>query len=92
MTKEKNTTIEKQLANKRFIVIIKALRTDKDYLRIVYIIYIKVLYNIIDFIQKTRQDRQTKKEIDLIILLKDSVYNRLKKQDIAELIVNKLVI
>jgi hypothetical protein len=51
-----------------------------------------MLYNIIDFIQKTRQNKQAKKDVNLIILLKDLMYKQLNKQDIKELTINKLVI
>jgi hypothetical protein len=54
--------------------------------------HVKVLYNIIDFVQKTRQDKQAKKDVNLIILLKDLMYKQLGKQNAKELTVNKLAI
>jgi hypothetical protein len=57
-----------------------------------YIIHIKVLYNIIDFTQKTRQDKQAKKNVNLIILLKNLTYKQLSKQNTRKLTVNKLTI
>jgi hypothetical protein len=58
----------------------------------VYIIYIKVLYNIIDFTQKTKQGKQAKKYVNLIILLKNLIYKQLSKQDTRKLTINKLII
>jgi hypothetical protein len=54
--------------------------------------HVKVLYNIIDFAQETKQDKQAKKDVNLIILLKDLMYKQLGKQDTKELIINKLTI
>jgi hypothetical protein len=57
-----------------------------------YIIHVKVLYNIIDFAQKTGQGRQARENVNLIILLKNLVYKQLGKQDTKKLTVNKLAI
>jgi hypothetical protein len=55
-------------------------------------VYVKVLYNIIDFAQKTGQGKQVRENVNLIILLKDLTYKQLGKQNAEELTVDKLVI
>jgi hypothetical protein len=54
--------------------------------------YIRVLYSIIDFAQKTGQGKQAEENVNSIILLKDLTYKQLSKQNAKELTMNKLAI
>jgi hypothetical protein len=42
-----------------------------DFLEIVYIVYIRILYNIIDFAQETGRKGRNSEDMNLIILLTD---------------------
>jgi hypothetical protein len=79
ITKKKDIAIKKWLKDKGFITAIKALGTGRDYPQIVYIMYVRVLYSIIDFAQETGQNKQARKDVNLIILLKDLTYKQLSK-------------
>ena len=71
---EKDTIIEKWLEDKGFIMATRALGIGGDYPGIVYIVYLGLLYSIIDFIQETRRGGQAGEDMDSIILLEDSIY------------------
>ena len=67
-----------------------ALGTGGDYPRIVYIVHIGVPYGMIDFAQETGRGGRAGEEVDSIVLLEDAEYQRLEKQDAAELTVDEL--
>jgi hypothetical protein len=60
-------------------MVTRVLRIGGNYLGIIYIVYIRVLYRLIDFAQETRRGSQAREEVDLIILLEDLEYKQLKK-------------
>jgi hypothetical protein len=67
----KEETIILWIENSRFYIAIGALRTSVDFLGIVYIVYIRILYSMIDFTQETRRKGRNREDIDIIILLTD---------------------
>ncbi len=66
-----------------------ALGTGGDYPGIVYIVHIGVPYGMIDFAQETGRSGRAREDIDSIILLEDAEFQRLEKQDAAELTVDE---
>ena len=60
----KEETIILWIENSGFCVAIGALRTGVDFLGIVYIIHIRILYSMIDFTQETRRRGHNKEDID----------------------------
>jgi hypothetical protein len=46
----KDKVIEEWLKKEGFLIAIKALRTGVDFLRVIYIVYIRILYRLIDFV------------------------------------------
>jgi hypothetical protein len=65
----KDEVIKEWLKKGGFLTIIKALRTSIDFLRVIYIIYIRVLYKLINFTQESSRDKRNGEVINSIILL-----------------------
>ncbi|KFZ20111.1 hypothetical protein V501_00292 [Pseudogymnoascus sp. VKM F-4519 (FW-2642)] len=90
MEDEKDAAVEEWLKGEGFIAATGALGMGGDYLGIVYVMHIRVPYGLIDFAQETRRGGWAREEVDSIILLEDSEYRRLERQEAAELTVDKL--
>jgi superfamily II DNA helicase RecQ len=90
MVDEKDAAVEKWLQDAGFMAATGALGTGGDYPRIVYIVHIGVPYGMIDFAQETGRGGRAGEEVDSIILLEDGEFQRLEKQDAAELTVDEL--
>ena len=90
MVEEKDAAVEKWLQGEGFIAATGALGSGGDYPGIVYIVHIRVPYGMIDFAQETGRGGRAGEDLDLIILLEDLEYQRLNKQDAAELTVDEL--
>ncbi|KFZ12613.1 hypothetical protein V501_04123 [Pseudogymnoascus sp. VKM F-4519 (FW-2642)] len=90
MEDEKDAAVEEWLKGEGFIAATRALRTGGDYPGIVYVVHIGVPYGLIDFAQETGRGGRAREEVDLIILLEDSEYRQLKRQEAAELTVDEL--
>ena len=90
MVDEKDTAVKRWLAEEGFIAATGALGTGGDYAGIVYAVHIGVPYGMIDFVQETGRGGRAGEEVDSIILLEDSEYQRLERQDAAELTIDKL--
>jgi superfamily II DNA helicase RecQ len=90
LTDEKDAAVEKWLADEGFIAATGALGTGGDYAGIVYIVHLGLPYGMIDFAQETGRGGRAGEDVDSIILLEDSVYQRLEKQDAAELTIDEL--
>jgi superfamily II DNA helicase RecQ len=74
-----------------FIAATGALGTGVDYPGIVYIVHVGVPYGLIDFAQESgRGGRATGDEVDSIILLEEGEYQKLVKQEAAELTEDEL--
>jgi len=90
MVDEKDAAVEKWLQEEGFMAATGALGTGGDYPGIVYIVHIGVPYGMIDFAQETGRGGRAGEDVDSIILLEDSQYQRLEKQDAAELTIDEL--
>jgi superfamily II DNA helicase RecQ len=90
MVDEKDAAVEKWLQKEGFIAATGALGTGGDYPGIVYVVHIGVPYGMIDFAQETGRGGRAGEDVDSIILLEDSQYQRLEKQDAAALTVDEL--
>lgn len=80
------------MKNSSFITAIRVLGTGVDFLGIVYIVYIKVLYRLIDFVQESGYSRRNREAVDSIILLDNCVYQKLEKTDAVAITTNKFFI
>jgi superfamily II DNA helicase RecQ len=87
---EKDAAVEKWLQQEGFIAATGALGTGGDYPGIVYVVHIGVPYGMIDFAQETGRGGRAGEDVDSIILLEDSEYQRLVQQDAAALTVDEL--
>ncbi|KFX86057.1 hypothetical protein O988_09786, partial [Pseudogymnoascus sp. VKM F-3808] len=90
MEDEKDAAVEEWLKGEGFIAATGALGTGGDYPGIVYVVHIGVPYGLIDFAQETGRGGRAGEEVDSIILLEDSKYRRLERQEAAELTVDEL--
>ncbi|KAH7327553.1 P-loop containing nucleoside triphosphate hydrolase protein [Rhexocercosporidium sp. MPI-PUGE-AT-0058] len=90
MVDEKDAAVEKWLKEAGFMAASGALGTGGDYPGIIYIVHIGVPYGMIDFAQETGRGGRAGEDVDSIILLEDAEYQRLAKQDAAELTVDEL--
>lgn len=90
LTDEKDAAVEKWLEDEGFMAATGALGTGGDYPGIVFIVHIGLPYGMIDFAQETGRGGRAGEDVDSIILLEDSVYRRLEKQDAAELTIDEL--
>ncbi|KAH7383390.1 P-loop containing nucleoside triphosphate hydrolase protein, partial [Cadophora sp. MPI-SDFR-AT-0126] len=90
MVDEKDAAVEKWLKEAGFMAATGALGTGGDYPGIVYIVHIGVPYGMIDFAQEIGRGGRAGEDVDSIVLLEDAEYQRLEKQDAAELTINEL--
>jgi len=90
MIDEKDAAVEQWLQAEGFIAATGALGTGGDYPGIVYIVHIGVPYGMIDFAQETGRGGRAGEDVDSIILVEDLEYQRLQKQDAAELTMDEL--
>lgn len=73
-----------------FIAAASSLGTGGDYPGVIYIVHIGLPYGMIDFAQETGRGGRAGEDVDSIILLEDSAYKKLEKQDPAELTIDEL--
>jgi superfamily II DNA helicase RecQ len=67
-----------------------ALRTGVDFPGIVYIVYVRVPYRMIDFAQETGHRGRSGEAVDLIVLLTDVESQELARKEAAELSIDEM--
>jgi superfamily II DNA helicase RecQ len=92
MSDGKNNATERWLKNDSFITATETLETGVDFLRVVYIVHLEVLYRLIDFVQESGHGEKNKETVNLIILLDNKEYKKLEKTDTVVMTMDKFFI
>jgi superfamily II DNA helicase RecQ len=86
----KEETIVSWMEEGGFCAATGALRTGVDFPGIVYIVHIRVLYRMIDFVQETGHRGHSGEAVDSIVLLTDIKSQELARKEAAELSINEM--